>query len=113
MAAQPARGGCAVTRHSAKFASTRIDSEPADDWRHKSICRDEDPELYYPIGTSGPALLQIEQAKATCRRCPVKDECLQFALDAGIDTGIWGGLSEEERRAVKRRGGLRVLRTAQ
>nr|BFE68086.1 hypothetical protein GCM10020092_013870 [Actinoplanes digitatis] len=37
------------------------------DWRHHAICRDEDPELFFPIGTSGPALLQVEQAKAVCR----------------------------------------------
>ncbi|NYT92873.1 WhiB family transcriptional regulator [Salinispora sp. H7-4] len=80
------------------------------DWRHHAICRDEDPELFFPIGTSGPALLQVEQAKAVCRRCPVTDQCLQWALESGQDAGVWGGMSEEERRAVKRRGGLRVLR---
>lgn len=104
-----------MTRHSSRFVSTRTDSEPADDWRKHSACRDTDPELHFPVGTSGPALIQVEQAKAVCRRCPgwVKDECLQFALDGGIDHGVWGGLSEEERRAVKRRAGLRVLRAAQ
>jgi WhiB family transcriptional regulator, redox-sensing transcriptional regulator len=81
------------------------------DWRHFSACRDEDPELFHPVGTSGPALLQIEQAKAVCRRCDVTDACLGFALDRGIDSGVFGGMSEEERRAVKRRGGLRVLRS--
>ena len=78
------------------------------DWRHHAVCRDEDPELFFPIGTSGPALLQVEQAKAVCRRCSVTDECLQWALESGQDAGVWGGMSEEERRAVKRRGGLRV-----
>jgi WhiB family redox-sensing transcriptional regulator len=78
------------------------------DWRHRAACRDEDPELFFPIGTSGPALLQVEQAKAVCRRCSVVDACLQWALETGQDAGVWGGMSEEERRAVKRRGGLRV-----
>jgi WhiB family redox-sensing transcriptional regulator len=78
------------------------------DWRHDAICRDEDPELFFPIGTSGPALLQVEQAKAVCRRCPVTESCLQWALESGQDAGVWGGMSEDERRAVKRRGGLRV-----
>jgi WhiB family transcriptional regulator, redox-sensing transcriptional regulator len=78
------------------------------DWRHLSACRDEDPELFFPIGTSGPAVLQVEQAKAVCRRCTVTDECLQWALETGQDAGVWGGMSEEERRALKRRGGLRV-----
>jgi WhiB family redox-sensing transcriptional regulator len=83
-------------------------SVAAMDWRHHAVCRDEDPELFFPIGTSGPALLQVEQAKAVCRRCPVTDECLQWALDSGQDAGVWGGMSEEERRALKRRGGIRV-----
>jgi WhiB family transcriptional regulator, redox-sensing transcriptional regulator len=78
------------------------------DWRHHAVCRDEDPELFFPIGTSGPALLQVEQAKAVCRRCSVTDECLRWALDTGQDAGVWGGMSEEERRALKRRGGIRV-----
>ena len=44
------------------------------DWRHTAACRDEDPELFFPIGNTGPALLQIEEAKAVCRRCDVIDE---------------------------------------
>ena len=44
------------------------------DWRHRAICRDEDPELFFPVGTSGPALLQIAEAKTVCRRCPVVTE---------------------------------------
>lgn len=73
------------------------------DWRHRAACREEDPELFFPIGNTGPALLQIEEAKAVCRRCPVREECLQWALETGQDAGVWGGLSEDERRALKRR----------
>jgi WhiB family transcriptional regulator, redox-sensing transcriptional regulator len=73
------------------------------DWRHIAACRDEDPELFFPIGNTGPALLQIEEAKSVCRRCPVREECLQFALETGQDAGVWGGLSEDARRALKRR----------
>lgn len=72
------------------------------DWRHRAICRDEDPELFFPIGSTGPALMQIEDAKSVCRRCPVSDDCLSWALTSGQDSGIWGGLSEDERRALKR-----------
>jgi WhiB family redox-sensing transcriptional regulator len=74
-----------------------------DDWREHAECRTEDPDLFFPIGTSGPALLQTEQAKAVCRRCPVMQECLTWALESGQDAGVWGGLSEDERRALKRR----------
>jgi WhiB family redox-sensing transcriptional regulator len=73
------------------------------DWRHHAACRDEDPELFFPVGTSGPALLQITEAKSVCRRCPVNAECLNWALASGQDAGVWGGMSEDERRAMKRR----------
>ena len=63
------------------------------DWRHRAICRDEDPELFFPVGNSGPALLQIAEAKAVCARCPVSNECLNWALETGQDAGVWGGLS--------------------
>ncbi len=72
-------------------------------WRHRALCRDEDPELFFPVGNSGPALQQIAKAKAVCARCPVLDECLEFALQTGQDAGVWGGLDEDERRALKRR----------
>jgi WhiB family redox-sensing transcriptional regulator len=73
------------------------------DWRHEAACRDEDPELFFPIGNTGPAILQIEEAKAVCRRCKVIEPCLKWALETGQDSGVWGGTSEDERRAIKRR----------
>ncbi|MEU5810960.1 WhiB family transcriptional regulator [Streptomyces sp. NPDC047718] len=83
------------------------------DWRHNAVCREEDPDLFFPIGNTGPALLQIEEAKAVCRRCPVMEACLQWALEAGLDDGVWGGLSEDERRAMKRRAARNRARSAQ
>jgi hypothetical protein len=73
------------------------------DWRHRAACLTEDPELFFPIGNSGPAIAQVEQAKRVCNRCAVQDICLKWALDTGQDAGVWGGLSEEERRSLKRR----------
>lgn len=73
------------------------------DWRHHAACRDEHPELFFPVGTSGPALQIITEAKTVCRRCPVRTDCLSWALDSGQDHGVWGGMSEDERRALKRR----------
>ena len=81
------------------------------DWRHRAACRDEDPELFFPIGNTGPALLQIEEARAVCRRCEVQEECLQWALETGQDAGVWGGMSEDERRALKRRTARNRART--
>jgi WhiB family redox-sensing transcriptional regulator len=63
------------------------------------------------VGTSGPALLQIAEAKIACRRCPVSTECLNWALASGQDAGVWGGMSEEERRVVKRRHARTGART--
>lgn len=71
------------------------------DWRKHAACRDEDPDLFFPVGTSGPALLQVEQAKAVCRRCSVTDECHAWALEAEVSDGIWAGLDENERRAAR------------
>ena len=73
------------------------------DWRHRAICRDEDPELFFPVVTTGPALDQVERAKEVCRRCDVVDQCLEWALETNQDAGVWGGMSEDERRALKRR----------
>jgi WhiB family redox-sensing transcriptional regulator len=64
---------------------------------------DEDPDLFFPIGTGGIGLWQIEQAKQVCSRCEVIDACLEWALASGEHAGVWGGLSEAERQALRRR----------
>ena len=81
------------------------------EWRQHAICRDTDPELFFPVGTTGYALVQIDRAKQVCNECPVKDECLDYALETNQDSGIWGGTSEEERRSIRRRlaGRQRIL----
>jgi WhiB family redox-sensing transcriptional regulator len=73
------------------------------DWRHRARCLSEDPELFFPVGTTGPAEVQTEEAKAVCARCPVREECLQWALDTAQDAGIWGGFTEGERRVLRKR----------
>jgi WhiB family redox-sensing transcriptional regulator len=73
------------------------------DWRHRAVCREEDPELFFPIGNTGTALLQIEEAKAVCRRCPVMERCLEWALLTREGAGVWGGMSEDERVSLLRR----------
>lgn len=72
------------------------------DWVHYARCKDEDPELFFPIGTTGPAAVQIAAAKAICSMCEVRMECLEWAMATAQDAGVWGGLSEEERRALRR-----------
>lgn len=81
------------------------------DWRAQAACRDKDPELFFPVGSTGAAVKQIDVAKAICRVCPVSDQCLKWALETNQDSGIWGGLSEDERRALKRRA-MRARRSS-
>ncbi|CAL9668820.1 WhiB family transcriptional regulator [Streptomyces sp. enrichment culture] len=70
--------------------------------RPRPACADEDPELFFPVGTTGPALVQIAEAKAVCRRCPLMQSCLDTALQRG-EQGVWGGTDEDDRRRIKRR----------
>lgn len=67
----------------------------------QGACRDEDPELFFPIGYVSPTdLTQIDQAKAVCRRCPVQNECLQWAIEASQGHGIWGAHTPNERATI-------------
>ena len=82
-----------------------------DRWRHEASCRDVDPDLFFPVGTTGMAIEQIDSAKAVCAQCPVSGPCLEFALSTNQDSGVWGGTSEEERRTLRRQW-LRQRRAA-
>ena len=83
-----------------------------DDWRDVASCRDTDPDLFFPVGTTGPAIEQIENAKAVCQQCDAQAPCLEFALATNQDSGVWGGTSEEERRQLRKRYAARQRRTA-
>jgi len=72
-------------------------------WRLVAACRSADPDLFFPISDSGPALEQAVEAKAICATCRVRRECLAFALRTEQVHGIWGGTTERERTAVRRR----------
>jgi len=77
-------------------------SSAASDWRQRAACRDvADPDVFFPIGTTWLALKQIESAKKICRTCCVRAQCLEWALATGQDIGVWGGLSEEERKELQ------------
>jgi WhiB family redox-sensing transcriptional regulator len=74
----------------------------AANWRDHAACRDADPDLFFPVGTIGPALRQIEEAKLTCQACPAQARCLASAPDHGIADGVWGGATADERHAIRR-----------
>lgn len=77
----------------------RVDEE----WMAQAACLGEDPDLFFPVSSTGPGLAQVEEAKEVCGRCPVRDECLAYALATGQTSGIWGGLTEAERLILLRR----------
>ena len=71
-------------------------------WRDGAACRDTGPNRFFPVGATGGAVEEIEAAKAVCRSCPVREQCLEFALATNQEAGVWGGTSEDERRKLRR-----------
>ncbi|MGV0834468.1 WhiB family transcriptional regulator [Mycolicibacterium thermoresistibile] len=79
------------------LASATID-EPADEqWQERALCAQTDPEAFFPEKGGS-----TREAKRICMGCEVRDECLEYALAHDERFGIWGGLSERERRRLKR-----------
>jgi WhiB family transcriptional regulator, redox-sensing transcriptional regulator len=70
------------------------------DWRALASCAINDPDLFFAVGAREHKL-----AKKICRNCPVRRECLAYAMDAPVDHGIWGGMTERERRRYRRQAG--------
>ncbi|MHC1563311.1 WhiB family transcriptional regulator [Actinomycetospora sp. C-140] len=70
---------------------------PSTDWRHSARCRDEDPDTLFVQGA------QQRDVREVCKACPVRTECLAHALDNRIRFGVWGGMTERERRALLKR----------
>lgn len=70
------------------------------DWRSRAACLDEDPELFFPVGEndSGPTGAQVEAARKVCFGCPVRLDCLSWALDTVQMHGVWGGSTPQDRR---------------
>ena len=66
-------------------------------WKESANCLGVDPGLFFPDRGAS-----IKEAKETCRSCVVKEECLNFAISSGEKFGVWGGLSERERRKVRK-----------
>ena len=67
-------------------------------WRDDAACRGIDTDVFFPVTDE-----EAEEAKAICASCPVREECLEFALLTRQEDGVWGGLTETERRRVRRR----------
>lgn len=93
----PVPGPASCRRPGARIAAPHAARSSPPGWMSRGACRDEDPELFFPIGATGLALVQAALAKAVCGRCPVQPNCLSYALVTGQNDGIWGGTTTEER----------------
>ena len=90
-------------------------------WMDRAACLEHDPETWHPLKGEHE---RRKDAKTICNGrkgnrqqkpippCPVREQCLAWALEVGQDHGVWGGLSEDERRALKRRNARSRVRTA-
>jgi WhiB family transcriptional regulator, redox-sensing transcriptional regulator len=71
-------------------------------WRSAAACRLSDPDLFFPVSSVGIAQREIAEALAVCASCPVQAPCREFALRTRQRHGIWGGMTEDERRQLWR-----------
>ena len=71
-------------------------------WRDRASCQFTGPDLFFHVGSTGDAIEGNKAAKAVCRDCEVRGACLQFALETNQENGVWGGMTEDERRKLRR-----------
>lgn len=88
-----------IARGSLPLRSTDDESEPGmtASWRQRAACRGVDPSIFYPISDEA-----ADEAKAICASCAVRQSCIEYALAAREREGVWGGLTERERRRIVR-----------
>jgi len=88
-----------TTTNGTPDTTTRVGEpgEPAENWQDDANCLGVDPDLFFPERGAS-----TREAKEVCRGCVVQGDCLEFALQNGEKFGIWGGLSERERRRIRR-----------
>lgn len=73
-------------------------------WQRDAACRHSNPDLFFPLGPSALGRVEAWAAKQICNRCPVRTDCLDWSIDTRQRTGVWGGMTEDERRQeVERR----------
>jgi WhiB family redox-sensing transcriptional regulator len=79
----------------------RMATETSVGWRSRAACTGHQHTLFFPSGDAETR--NVERARAICMACPVTEPCLEFALETNQRAGIWGGTSEEERKALRRK----------
>jgi WhiB family redox-sensing transcriptional regulator len=77
--------------------------ESTENWRAAGACLSADPDLFFPISTTGLAEQQIARAKVICAGCEVRKVCLDFAMSHDQVYGIWGGTTPDDRQRARRR----------
>ncbi|HEU5475854.1 MAG TPA: WhiB family transcriptional regulator [Actinophytocola sp.] len=77
-----------------------FDETEEQEWQERALCAQTDPEAFFPEKGGS-----TREAKRICQGCEVRAECLEYALAHDERFGIWGGLSERERRRLKKRAG--------
>ena len=82
---------------------------PGEGWREQAACATVEHDVFFPPGHEPADALE---AKAVCAICPVRDECLEYALATNQSEGVWGGLDAPERRRMRRRIRDRARRRA-
>ena len=78
------------------------------EWMSRARCRGTDPDTYFPSGSLG-----VDAALRVCKECPVRTECVEYAMAHKIYIGIWGGLSERQRRRLRRQRRATAAQSAQ
>jgi WhiB family redox-sensing transcriptional regulator len=95
-----------------RYPSYDIADRLANEWKNDGACKGSPPGMFHPHdeapGVRSRAQMlalrtQVEACKVVCRGCPVRDRCLQYALENG-EVGIWGGTDDRERTLMRRRG---------
>ena len=66
-------------------------------WAAFAVCRDRDPDAFFPLTPEGE-----RDAMRVCQGCPVQMDCLEFALEAKVRFGVWGGMTEKQRKTLER-----------
>jgi WhiB family redox-sensing transcriptional regulator len=77
-------------------------SDFAPEWRSAGACLSADPDLFFPVATGPVAVKQMTMARRICAGCPVRQQCLDFAMRTGETHGVWGGTTPEERIRARR-----------
>lgn len=89
----------------AKLATMKHRSRPGVElvagWKDRASCSGVSHRLFFPTSDTPQRL--VAKAKAVCARCPVAEECLEYAFETNQVSGIWGGTTEDERRSLRRK----------